>query len=67
MHPSYRVEVFQSLDDLQRKSQKKNRSQVEECASISGLIPSSTYGFWKQFILFAGAHMDETCVRIVIT
>jgi len=29
--------VLQSLDDLQRKSQKKNRSRVEEYASISGV------------------------------
>jgi len=38
--------VLQSLDDLQRKSQKKNRSQVEEYASISGVdtLPLMDFG-----------------------
>jgi len=47
--------VLQSLDDLQRKSQKKNRSRVEEYASISGvdtLLPL------MDLEAFVSAHMD---------
>jgi len=59
--------VLQSLDDLQRKSQKKNRSQVEEYASINGV--DTLFHLWILEAVCFICERSHGCfeIRILIT